>query len=72
MIGTSGKTVRPKVYIGFGISGAAHHLCGIKDADIIISINNDKDAEVFMASDYIAALDAGEMIDCLAEKLQQR
>lgn len=72
MIGTSGKTVRPKVYIGFGISGAAHHLCGIKDADIIISINHDKDAEVFMASDYMAVLDANEVIDCLAEKLQPR
>lgn len=68
MIGTSGKTVRPKVYVGFGISGAAHHLCGIKDADIIISINNDKDAEVFMASDYKAVMDANEVIDCLTEK----
>ncbi|MCQ4636451.1 electron transfer flavoprotein subunit alpha/FixB family protein [Anaerovorax odorimutans] len=69
MIGTSGKTVRPKVYIGFGISGAAHHLCGIKDADIIISINNDKNAEVFAASDYKAVLDANQVIDRLAEKL---
>lgn len=68
MIGTSGKTVRPKVYIGFGISGASHHLCGIKDADIIININNDKTAEVFAASDYKAVLDAVKVLDSLMEK----
>lgn len=69
MIGTSGRTVRPKVYIGFGISGAAHHLCGIKDADIIININNDENAAVFDASDYKAVLDAGKVMDALLNKL---
>lgn len=63
MIGTSGRSVRPKVYIGFGISGAAHHLCGIKDAGVIISINNDKNAEVFAASDYKGVFDAEAIID---------
>ncbi|MDO4177016.1 MAG: electron transfer flavoprotein subunit alpha/FixB family protein [Bacillota bacterium] len=65
MIGTSGRTVKPKVYVGFGISGAAHHICGIKDADIIISINNDKNAEVFAASDYKGVFDAEAVIDAL-------
>lgn len=65
MIGTSGKTIKPKVYVGFGISGAAHHLCGIKDADVIISINNDKNAEVFAASDYKGVFDAEAVIDAL-------
>lgn len=68
MIGTSGKTVKPKVYIGFGISGAAHHVCGIKDADIIISINNDKDAEIFAVSDYKGIFDAEAVIDALLEE----
>ena len=63
MIGTSGRSVRPKVYVGFGISGAAHHLCGIKDAEVIISINNDKNAEVFAASDYKGVFDAEAVID---------
>jgi electron transfer flavoprotein alpha subunit len=67
MIGTSGKAVRPKVYIGLGISGAAHHLCGITGADTIISINNDKDAEVFAASDYKGVFDAEQIIDALLE-----
>ncbi len=67
MIGTSGKAVRPKVYIGFGISGAAHHLCGITGADTIISINNDKDADVFAASDYKGVFDAEQILDALLE-----
>lgn len=71
MIGTSGRTVRPKVYIGFGISGAAHHLCGIRDAGTIISINNDKAAEAFAASDHIGVFDAGRMIDLLLEKTEE-
>lgn len=70
MIGTSGRTVKPKVYVGFGISGAAHHVCGIRDADIIISINNDKDAEVFAVSDYKGVFDAEAVIDALIEYQQ--
>ena len=65
MIGTSGRAVRPKIYIGFGISGAAHHTCGITGADTIISINNDKDAEIFAASDYKGVFDAEQVIDAL-------
>ncbi|MDO4518068.1 MAG: electron transfer flavoprotein subunit alpha/FixB family protein [Bacillota bacterium] len=65
MIGTSGVNIRPKLYIGFGISGAAHHTCGIKDADIIVSINKDRNAEIFRASDYIGIFDADQVIDQL-------
>jgi len=70
MIGTSGRTVKPKVYVGFGISGAAHHVCGIQDANIIISINNDKEAEVFKVSDYCGVFDAGQVIDELLKQLK--
>lgn len=69
MIGTSGRTVKPKVYVGFGISGAAHHVCGIQDANVIISINNDKEAEVFKVSDYCGVFDAGQVIDELLKQL---
>lgn len=70
MIGTSGRTIRPKVYLGFGISGAAHHLCGIRDAGEIISINSDKDTEGFAASDHIGVFDAGQMLDQLLQKTE--
>ncbi len=63
MVGTSGKTIRPKVYIGFGISGAAHHVCGMKDAGVIISVNNDEQAEVFQVSDYKVVGDLKAILD---------
>lgn len=71
MIGTSGQNVRPKVYVGFGISGAAHHTCGIKDSDTIISINSDRNAEVFVSSDYKGVFDAEAVIDALLKETER-
>jgi electron transfer flavoprotein alpha subunit len=72
MIGTSGKSVRPKLYMGFGISGAAHHVCGIKDAGTIISVNNDPDAEIFSVSDYKVVGDAPAIARAVLERLGGR
>lgn len=69
MIGTSGRSVKPKLYIGFGVSGAAHHLCGIKNAGVIISVNTDPGAEVFATSDYKVVADAHKLLPVLLEKL---
>lgn len=71
MIGTSGKSVRPKAYLGFGISGATHHLCGFKDAGTIISVNNNKDADIFNASDFKVVADAPNLIRVLIEMLSK-
>lgn len=71
MIGTSGKSIRPNTYLGFGISGATHHLCGFKDAGTIISINNNKEADIFCASDYFAVADATSLIRTLLEQLSE-
>ena len=70
MIGTSGRAVSPEVYVGFGISGAAHHTCGIAGAGRIISINTDKDAEAFAASDYKGVFDAEQVIDALLDQIK--
>lgn len=69
MIGTSGKSARPKVYLGFGVSGASHHLCGMKDAGTIISINTDKESAMFAASDYCVAADAATILEELLDQL---
>lgn len=70
MIGTSGKSVRPKAYLGFGISGATHHVCGMKDSGIIININKDENAEIFNVSDYGAVGDLKKILPLLEELLQ--
>ncbi len=71
MIGTSGKTVRPKLYIGAGISGAMHHVCGISDAGLIISINKDENADIFKVSDIKVAGDAVKILTALEARLSQ-
>ncbi|MDD2212828.1 MAG: electron transfer flavoprotein subunit alpha/FixB family protein [Clostridia bacterium] len=70
MIGTSGKTVRPKVYLGTAISGATHHLCGMKDAGLVISINKDPDAPIFACSDVCITADAGKFLPRLIERIK--
>jgi len=71
MIGTSGKSVRPKVYLGFGISGATHHVCGMKDTGMIISVNKDEAASIFEVSDYAVAGDLNKILPLLIEKIKE-
>lgn len=70
MIGTSGKTVRPRLYIGFGISGAAHHVVGMKDSGVVISVNNDSQAPIFQVSDYGIVADLKKILPPLLEEIK--
>lgn len=68
-VGTSGKTVKPKVYFALGISGAFQHLAGITGAGTVIAVNKDKKAPIFRAADYGVADDLFKIVDALKEKL---
>ena len=69
MVGTSGKTVKPKVYIGFGVSGAGQHICGMKDSGVIINVNSDPEAHSFEISNYKIVADCGAVLDGLLSNL---
>jgi electron transfer flavoprotein alpha subunit len=51
-IGLSGCTIRPRLYLGVGISGQIQHIVGMRDSEVIVAINNDKTAPIFQHADY--------------------
>ncbi len=61
-IGQTGVTVRPKLYIAAGISGAIQHTAGMQDASMIISINNDPEAPINSLADYVIEGDIADVI----------
>ncbi|WP_372792961.1 electron transfer flavoprotein subunit alpha/FixB family protein [Lutibacter sp.] len=66
-IGQTGTTVRPKLYIAAGISGAIQHTAGMQDASMIISINNDPDAPINKIADYVINGDVGVVVPKMIE-----
>jgi electron transfer flavoprotein alpha subunit len=65
MVGTSGQSIRPKVYIGFGISGATHHICGMNESGVIVSVNRDEEAAIFQVSDFRVVGDGSVILSAL-------
>jgi electron transfer flavoprotein alpha subunit len=70
MIGQSGKTVRPRLYIGVGISGMSHHVVGMDESEFVVAINKDPQAELFKFADLAVVGDYREIIPRLLEELR--
>lgn len=71
-VGTSGKTVKPKVYIALGISGAFQHVAGMKQSGLIIAVNKDPKAPIFNVAHYGIVGDVLQVIPVLMAKLKER
>jgi len=68
-VGLSGKTVAPRLYVACGVSGATHHVVGMKDSKSVIAINNDRSAPIFKIADVAILGDVAQVIPQVLEKL---
>jgi electron transfer flavoprotein alpha subunit len=71
LVGKSGKTVKPKLYLALGISGAPEHVEAITNSEMIVAINTDTTAPIFDIAKLGSPIDMLDLLPVLTEKVQE-
>ena len=71
LIGQTGRTVSPELYVALGISGSPHHVAGVRSANRILSINRDTRAPIFQFSDVGYVADLEDVLPALVQRIKE-